>query len=280
MPRFSLIVPTADRTVEFGRLLGSLLTQNYTDIELIVVDQNEDGRLTSYLRSVESVFTVKHLRAPKKGPSRARNDGLRIATGDIVAFPDDDCWYPPALLIQIDQWFSQRTDYDILSVGAEDEAGQPSGNRWFQSACDINSLNALRTTFCNSLFFRRSSLPANLEFDESCFQGEETDFVLRLMSRGLRARFDRTWHICHPRRDMLSGTVSLNRAMLYGQGMGQLARKHSLFVLWGALLSYDLFRAVVVMLSGRVRGGSHCFAHALGIFKGIWIQPIAEDERR
>jgi glycosyltransferase involved in cell wall biosynthesis len=280
MPRFSLIVPTADRTVEFGRLLESLIAQNYSDLELIVVDQNEDERLNTYLGSVPSSFNLIHIRAPKEGASRARNVGLKSAHGEIIAFPDDDCWYPPRLLTQIDEWFNENAAYDILSVGALDDTGVPSGNRWFQSSCNITTVNALRTTFCNSLFFRRSSLPPNLEFDESFFPGEETDLILRLMASGLRARFDRTWHIRHPRRDMLSGTVSIKRSMLYGQSMGQLSRKHGLFSLWIALLTYDLFRALAVTLTGRIKDASFCFAHALGIFKGIWIPPIQPAVRR
>ena len=51
-------------------------------------------------------------------------------------------------------------------------------------------------------------------------RGEETDFILRLLATGLRGRFDRGLHIHHPRRDMLSGTVSLERAKKYGAAMG------------------------------------------------------------
>lgn len=276
MPRFSLIVPTADRTVEFGRLLESLIAQDYPGVELIVVDQNEDDRLTSYLDSVQSIFKLIHIRAPKEGASRARNVGLKSAHGEIIAFPDDDCWYPPHLLTQIDKWFNENSTYDILSVGALDDSGVPSGNRWFQSSCNITTVNALRTTFCNSLFFRRSSLPAQMEFDESFFPGEETDLVLRLMSSGLRARFDRTRHIGHPRRDMMSGTVSITRAVLYGQSIGRLTRKHGLFSLWAVLLGYDLCRALAVMLTGRVKKAAYCFAHALGVFKGIWKTPTVQ----
>jgi hypothetical protein len=191
------------------------------------------------------------------------------ACGEIIAFPDDDCWYPFDLLRQVENWFRDNPKYDILAVGANDEHGVPSGNRWIQRRCDIRPVNALRTTFCNSLFLRRKALPASIRFDESLFQGEETDYILNLLKSGLRGRFDRTFYVCHPRRDMLSGTVSHSRAHKYGQGMGRLVRRHSLSLLWIALLGYDLLRALAVVLKGNFSNAGFCLAHAHGLFRGF-----------
>jgi glycosyltransferase involved in cell wall biosynthesis len=273
MPRFSLVVPTVNRTAEFDYLLKSLIAQKCSDLELIVIDQNQDDRLVPYIQTAQPSLVINHVRAPKDGASRARNIGLRYISGDIVAFPDDDCWYTPGLLNHIDEWFQQNKDYDILAIGANDDAGLRSGNRWPLDVCDIKPLNAIRTTFCNSLFFRSASLPPGIEFDETFFPGEETDLVLRLLQGGLKGRFDRTWHVGHPRRDMLSGTATPDRAMLYGRSIGQLLRKHSLYVLWALLVLYDLLRALVVALTGRLKSASLCLAHGRGIIMGILMKP-------
>lgn len=269
MPKFSLIIPTVGRTEELEKMLASLAQQQPADIQLIIVDQNDDARVETLLATIAPEITVSHVRLDVKSLPIARNVGLTHATGDIVAFPDDDCWYPAGLLPQIDNWFRTNPKYDILAVGANDESGMRSGNRWFQSQCDIRPMNALRTTFSNSLFLRRQKLPDSIRFDESLLASEETDFILRLMKAGLRARFDRTAHVGHPCRDMLSGTVTHKRAHRYGQGMGQLVRRHSLPVLWAALLSYDLLRAVVVGLKGNFTSVGFCLAHAQGLFRGF-----------
>ena len=267
MPRFSLIVPTFDRTEEFASLLRSLADQKFDDYELIVVDQNGDDRLVSLFSLLPEAIPRTRIRC-EPNLSAARNRGLEAAAGDIVAFPDDDCLYSPGLLANLDGWFRQNEQYAVLAVGALDENGVPSGNRWIQSACDINPWNAVRTTFCSSLFVRRAAIPDSVRFDETINRGEETDFILHLLETGLRGRFDRTWHVVHPCRDMLSGTVSGARAFSYGAGMGNLARRHSLFGLWLALLSYDLARAVSVTLRGRLQAASRCFAHTCGLFSG------------
>jgi hypothetical protein len=108
-----------------------------------------------------------------------------------------------------------------------------------------------------------------LLFDPELNRGEETDFILRLLATGLRGRFDRRLHIYHPRRDMLSGTVSRERAVSYGAGMGRLVRRHSLVLLWVGLLAYDVTRALLVSVRGQFVNAGFCFAHAEGLLRGF-----------
>jgi glycosyltransferase involved in cell wall biosynthesis len=275
-PRFSLIVPTLGRTTELKTLLTSIHEQQREDVEVILVDQNEDNRVSSLLDTLPFRLNLNRIRSHEKNPSAARNLGMDAASGTILAFPDDDCWYPSGLLDQIDAWFDWHSEYAVLAVGALDDEGVPSGNRWIQDSCDINSCNALRTTFCSSLFIAAAECSRRVRFDPKLSRAEETDFVLRLLATGLRGRFDRTLHIHHPRRDMLSGTVSKARAMSYGHGMGRLVRRHSLYVLWAALLAYDLGRAVAVSLRGRLHDAGFCFAHACGLFTGFVFESTHE----
>jgi glycosyltransferase involved in cell wall biosynthesis len=269
MPRFSLIVPTSGRTVELAVLLASIVNQNRMDVEIIVVDQNEDDRVVPLVKALPSSITVLHLRQEKKSSPVARNTGLDAASGEIVVFPDDDCWYPPDLLNRVDSWFKANSRYAVLAVGALDDEGKSSGNRWLQDACDINPLNAMRTTFSSSLFISAVQPGRLARFDPKLPAGEETDFILRLLAKGFRGRFDRELHIHHPRRDMLSGTISLERAKKYGTGMGMVARRHSLVLVWCGLLMYDLARALLVSVRGQFVNTRFCLAHTAGLFQGF-----------
>jgi len=248
------------------------------DYEVILVDQNEDNRVQDVIDEFDGRVPLTRTSSPK-GACRARNAGLPLASGEIIAFPDDDCWYPPDLLKNIDQWFRDHTSYSILAVGAIDEAGIPSGNRWIQDSCDLHPINIFRTTFCSALFLRSETL-RQASFDEGIGPGsatkfgcgDETDLVLSILNSGFSGRFDRTWQIVHPRRDMLSRAVSNGRAVTYGRGMGHVLRKHSLFSLWVGLLTYDVLRGVVVVLRGRLFAGSLCFAHARGLIEGFAVR--------
>jgi glycosyltransferase involved in cell wall biosynthesis len=268
-PRFSLIVATLGRTEELACLLLSIHNQDIKDFEVILIDQNQDDRVSSVVRTLPFKLNIHHIRRSEKNPSTARNAGIELAAGAIIAFPDDDCWYPAGLLREIDAWFRSHPEYAVLAVGARDNAGVASGNRWIQSACDIRPYNALRTTFCSSLFMSAARLNPTVRFDQRLFPSEETDFILRQLATGLRGRFDRRLYVHHPRRDMLSGTVSSARARHYGAAMGCLVRRHSLYVLWAALLTYDLARAALTSVRGRFRDAGFCFAHAKGLFMGF-----------
>jgi glycosyltransferase involved in cell wall biosynthesis len=270
LPRYSLIVATVSRTTELRRLLESLTQQQFADYEVILVDQNDDNKLQSVIEEFRDLMPIRRIPS-QKGVSRARNLGLRHATGEIIAFPDDDCWYSTGLLARVDQWFQTHPQYSILAVGSLDQEGISSGNRWFQSSCDLHPINIFRTTFCSSLFMRIEALTGNT-FDEDMDRGEETDLVLRILAAGHRGRFDRSWHIGHPRRDMLSGAVQKERADSYGWGMGHVLRKHSLLYLWGILVAYDILRGTAVLLLGKVSSASMCFAHSAGLARGYFAR--------
>jgi glycosyltransferase involved in cell wall biosynthesis len=113
MSRFSLIV----RTSELRCLLESLTQQGFVDYEVILVDQNDDDRVQELMDEFLDRVPLKRTSSPK-GASRARNVGLSLASGDIIAFPDDDCWYPRDLLKNVDWWFQTHPKYAILAIGA------------------------------------------------------------------------------------------------------------------------------------------------------------------
>jgi glycosyltransferase involved in cell wall biosynthesis len=280
MPRFSLIVATYDRTEELSILFRSLAYQEMRDFEVIVADQNSDDRVkllldrfsaevTVHHESDGSSIRVKHVRCAP-GASRARNSGLMHAGGEILAFPDDDCWYHPDTLKNVDQWFRQHQDYGILSVGCRDENGRISSNRWWQAECDIKWVNIFRTSGGCCFFVRRPTKGIQVVFDESLGPGagtrfgcgEDTDFLLTLMSHGIRGRFCSALHVGHPCRD---GFVDVQRAERYGGGFGRVLRKHSNPYLFAGLVTFDFSRAALRLLLGDRDKAARLWAHGRGM---------------
>ncbi len=110
--RLSLLCCTVGRTEKLGRLLDSLARQTVRDFELIVVDQNEPGVLDPVLAPFSDRLDIHHVRS-ERGLSRARNVGLAHCRAPLVAFPDDDCWYPATLAEKVVALF----DADPLTGG-------------------------------------------------------------------------------------------------------------------------------------------------------------------
>lgn len=277
MPRFSLVTATIGRTKELEFLLDSLANQEMQDFELVVVDQNTDDRLVPILSkwvaqvqsaSHSNVTRLHHVRS-QPGLSKARNVGLRYCSGEIIAFPDDDCWYFPQTLKNIDTWFKENSDYGILSVGSRDEQGRKSGNRWNAETCDLTPINIFRASVSYTFFVRRPSGEPALRFDESLGvgsgtqfgAGEDTDFLLGLMGHGIRGRFYAKWHVGHP----MKGYIDVKRAANYGRGWGRVIAKHSLPLLGIGFVTFDFVRAMLGMLKGNREAASMWWAHGCGI---------------
>ncbi len=268
------------RTTEVHEFLESLEQQKVDDIELIVIDQNKDDRLLPILAAYPRPEVVRHVRA-EPGVSRARNLGKRLATGEIIIFPDDDCWYPPDLLNQIDAWFRANPTYGIVTTTVRDRDGSLSANKWKAETCDLAPINIFRTTACYTIFTRRTPAVDGVFFDEllgpSCptrfGAAEDTDFVLSMMKAGVKGAFTSRLYVGHPKRDMYSGHVKVDRALSYGLGMGRVLRKHGLHLLSAALFGFDFVRTAKSVFSLDFRSAKLCWAHGRGILEGFLAKP-------
>jgi glycosyltransferase involved in cell wall biosynthesis len=87
---FSIVVPVFNAEPFIERCLRSLIQQTYPAdrYEIIVVDNNSSDRSAAI---VAKFNRVKLLHEPEQGSYAARNTGIRVARGEVVAFTDPDC---------------------------------------------------------------------------------------------------------------------------------------------------------------------------------------------
>ncbi|RLB05643.1 MAG: glycosyltransferase family 2 protein, partial [Deltaproteobacteria bacterium] len=100
IPRVSVIIPTYNRRTLLLEAVESVLAQTYSDFELIVVDDGSTDGTEEAIKRYGSrlIYTYQ----PHQGVSAARNKGIEIARGELVAFLDsDDLWLPKKLQIQV-----------------------------------------------------------------------------------------------------------------------------------------------------------------------------------
>lgn len=95
MPAVSIIVPVYNAEKAIGRCIESVLSQQFTDLELILIDDgSKDGSpaiLDEYAAKDER---VKVIHKPNSGVSSTRNLGLAEAKGKYIQFMDADDWIP------------------------------------------------------------------------------------------------------------------------------------------------------------------------------------------
>ena len=236
--KFSLILATLGRVDEMDRLLNSLDQQSYRDFELIVVDQNDDDRLLPILAPYIDKFSIIHQRS-LRGLSRARNVGLRIATGDVIAFPDDDCWYADTVLEQVKDQFTKYPEWDGMTGRSIDEHGIDFVPGFSQQRIKLDLFNVWQQAISITIFLRRKIVDAVGLFDESLGlgsgtifgSGEETDYLVRAVNVGFQIHYTPDLIVHHPHPEEIINDKTLTRTFAYGCGMGRVLSKHH-YPLW------------------------------------------------
>ncbi len=194
LPSFDLVMATVDRSDELDRFLSSLDRQTHRRFRVVVVDQNEDDRVSGVLAGHD--FDVLHIHA-SRGLSRARNAALPHLTADLVAFPDDDCTYPDDLLERV----ARRLLADIGRDGLTGRAVAPDGRSsrsWKTDPATLTVENLWNRAISFTIFLRRELLATIGPFDEELglgagtpwSSGEEIDLLIRAVRAGARIAYD------------------------------------------------------------------------------------------
>jgi glycosyltransferase involved in cell wall biosynthesis len=91
-PRVSVVIPTYNAAAFLAEAVASARAQTYAPVEVVVVD---DASADGTADLAESLGARAVRQEENRGPSAARNRGVAVATGDVVAFLDaDDAWLP------------------------------------------------------------------------------------------------------------------------------------------------------------------------------------------
>jgi glycosyltransferase involved in cell wall biosynthesis len=274
--KISLVVATLGRSDELERLFHSLCAQQRHDFEVILVDQNEDNRLER-LAQQNWPFPVNWLRTPNiRGLSRARNIGWKVARGELLIFPDDDCWYPPWLLSRgIDLMASSQAD--ILTGRAADEQGNDVNGRYAQQPHRIDRFNVWISGIEWVMLFKKSALVVVHGFDEAVGVGasspwqacEGQEILLRALEKGLVCCFDPSFYGYHARFDQIPAKSMRAKGRAYGRGMGYVLRLHKFGCLAAAnWIGRPIVRLLLSLVSGNVSRSAYFFNVCLGRLEG------------
>lgn len=175
-PVLSFVIPVYKKDPEvFRQCLRSLYDQSFKDFEVICVFDGEDDELAK----VASAFPVQIVAIEHGGAPKARNAGLRLATGTYVVFWDADCFIKPEAASAWIQHFNNFPDVDFVYFGYE-----LTGERGAHEAepFDYYSLTC-GNYICSMSPIKREK--AHL-WDESLDGAQDWDYFLTACERGLK----------------------------------------------------------------------------------------------
>lgn len=114
--KFSVIIPTYNRSWVIREAIDSVLAQDFKDYELIVVDDGSTDETPGILRSYGN--KIRLIQQSNSGGAVARNTGVKAAKGDYIAFLDDDDLFFPHTLDVYDAIIEKKNSPPFI-------AGQP-----------------------------------------------------------------------------------------------------------------------------------------------------------
>lgn len=187
----SIVIPTYKNRGRLRDSVLSALTQDYTPIEVIVVDDNNpdsDGRektiaIMDEFAQDERVHYIKH---PKNlNGAAARNNGIKAAKGNYIAFlDDDDCFLPSKIRKQL-FFLKDNPSFDAVYCYAG-RNNKRYGSTSFDGNATKQMLMLETCMYTPTLMFRRDALLTINGFDEAFQRHQDYDLMLRFFHAGFK----------------------------------------------------------------------------------------------
>lgn len=221
-PEATVVIPTHDRwDLLSTAALPSALGQKEIDLEVVVVDDGSNDHTSERLGRLRDLRlrVIRHERP--RGVAQARNAGINIASGEWIAFlDDDDLWAPNKLRLQIDTARAARAGFVYAASAALDD------RRQFLYSLELADPDRLATQLFrkNVIWAGSSNVVARADlvrevdgFDERLFQLADWDLWIRLALSGPAAACPEILVGCviQPRSMLLTDRRDVFREMDY-----------------------------------------------------------------
>lgn len=232
-PTVSVVIPVRNSAKVVGDCLDSVMKLDYPTFEVIVVDDaSSDNTIETVSRYPVKLLSMKE----KLGAYEARNRGVDVASGQIVAFTDSDCVVDPNWLRNL---LSCYTDERIAGVGGRVLAFKSDGLLGIfqglgpqevfhsQKQVQLNSLNTsrflVRGIGSGNMSFRLSALKELSGFSSDMIKCGEFELCWRVLNAGYSIIYTPEALTYHKPRSSILGIVQ--QFYQFGKSQPQLLKK-------------------------------------------------------
>jgi glycosyltransferase involved in cell wall biosynthesis len=225
-PRVSVVVCSYNGAATLRECLDSLMRLEYPDFEVILVDDGSTDDTRAIANDYPQVFY--HHQA-NHGLSVARNEGARLASGEIIAYTDSDCVADEHWLMYLVQ---AMQDQNVEAIGGPNVT--PVSDGWVAkciaaspgnpSHVMLDDQHAEHVPGCN-LAIRRNTLLGMGGFDPQFRQaGDDVDICWRLLDADLAIGYAPGAMVWHHRRATVSAFIKQQKG--YGRSEAMVHFKH------------------------------------------------------
>jgi hypothetical protein len=278
-PTVSVVVPTCRRPDAVRRCVESLVATGYPGLEILVVDNapGEGGTAAAVAEVPPGDYRIAYLAEPVPGASRARNRGVAAASGEVIAFVDDDIVVDRLWVRALVEALARRPQADCVTGLVIPDRLDTAIHLWFEQAGGFNR-GYTRRSFdvtgnrgdtllypytagalggLGNCAFRRTALETRAAFEvtlgpgTAAFGAEDLDAFVSLLRGGGELLYEPSALVRHSHRDSWGDL----RWQMFTYGAGMVAG----LVHWGwtdRSVAVELGRRIVTALPQVLRGGN------------------------
>lgn len=236
----SVIIPTHNRPEQLKRAVDSVLGQTYKDLEVIVVDDGLEKRADEVINDLNDSRLKYIQHSEERGGSAARNTGIKNASGEFIAFlDDDDEWVPHKLATQMAQFESTLRDVGFCFSAVENiySDTKRSGKHITTVPSGIGDYHELALSYFKSLLtvtlvIKKYVFDEVGLFDEKFPSHQEADLMIRVTEKFKGLGIDKPLvRVAMGGHDQVGGSLKrriLGREMLLAKYMEELKKNKKL----------------------------------------------------
>lgn len=192
-PTLSVIIPVYNSERFLYKCLDSVVNQTYKNLEIILIDDGSTDSSSSICMNYAEIHSnITYIRSLNGGPSKSRNIGLEVSSGEYITFVDSDDYLELDIYQKVIDSF--RDDIDIVSFGVRT---LNVNNKILSEYSEIDTIYGsedvvkeivakLKTAVWNKVFRRRSI--NNIMFPNEFMHNEDMIFLCRCISNNIRFR--------------------------------------------------------------------------------------------
>lgn len=189
-PVVSIIIPIYNAENYISKCIESVLSQTYSNIEIIVIDDGSTDNTNSIVFKYEHDSRLRHFRKENTGVSDTRNYGIDNSSGDIIIFADADDWLRETLVENVVNYFTTyKCDMVQFNFERVDEFGEILINEKYYEGytSDKNAIiklffsEQIKNSVWNKAFKRE--LIGDVRFDNSLSIGEDALFCYNCLQK-------------------------------------------------------------------------------------------------
>jgi glycosyltransferase involved in cell wall biosynthesis len=195
VPRVSIIVPSYNQGQFIGETLDSIFSQDYPNLELIVMDGQSSDNTVEVLKRYDGKPGYVWRSEPDRGVTDAVNKGLALASGEICGIQSSDDYYTPGAIRAAVDAMSANPDVLLVYADAEyiDADGRKTGGTQIADY-SLNDLLARRTFIMQSSCFFRTQVAKDLKgWQQEVSYVADNDLWLRIALKGPCQKIAGVW---------------------------------------------------------------------------------------